>query len=71
MESGCGLNYTLMAEWDEALIDAAQPIFYNSVYADLKPQILETVNKLADYYEKIAGAKTVSYTHLDVYKRQV
>lgn len=70
VESGCGLNYTLMAEWDESLIDAAQPIFYNSVYADLKPQILETVNKLADYYEKIAGAKIINHTILETGLRE-
>ena len=61
VEGGCGLNYTLIANWDNCLIDSAQPVFYNSVYDEIEPLIVENYNRLKSYYECIDGAKIVSH----------
>ena len=61
VESGCGLNYTLIANWDNCLIDSAYPVFYNSVYDEIKPLITENYEKLKDYYNSINGAHISSH----------
>ena len=53
VESGCGLNYTVTQRWDNSLIDANYPYFYNSVYENVKDRIISDYSKLSDYYDKI------------------
>lgn len=61
VESGCGLNYTLTARWDNCLIDSAHPVFYNSVYDEIEPLIIENYERLKDYYKSINGSHISSH----------
>lgn len=65
VESGCGLSYTLIARWDNCLIDSAYPVFYNSVYSEIEPLIVENYNRLKDYYKSINGAHITSHKILE------
>ncbi len=60
VEGGIGLNYTLISNWDNSLIDALYPNFYSTVYSGVKDSMLNTYNDLADYYDSINGAKITS-----------
>ncbi len=62
VEGGLGLNYTLISQWDNSLINAYYPYFNTTVYSDIKEDILSTYGELADYYESINGAKITSNT---------
>lgn len=62
VEGGLGLNYTVINQWDNKLIDAVYPYFYGTVYSDVKDDIFATYNDLSDYYASIKGAKIVSNT---------
>lgn len=62
IESGIGLNYTVINEWDNVLIDAVYPYFYGTVYSDIEDEIVDTYKELAPYYEKVDGAQMVSST---------
>ncbi len=60
VEGGIGLNYTLISNWDNSLIDALYPNFYSTVYSGVKDSMLDTYNDLAGYYDSINGAKITS-----------
>lgn len=62
VEGGLGLNYTLINEWDNSLIDANYPYFYSTLYSSVKDDMFSTYNDLADYYKAIKDAKIVSNT---------
>lgn len=62
VEGGIGLNYTLINQWDNSLIDADYPYFFGTVYSGVKEDMLATYSDLADYYDSINGAKIVSNT---------
>lgn len=62
VEGGIGLNYTVINQWDNKLIDADYPYFFSTVYSGVKEDIIATYSDLADYYESINGAKIVSNT---------
>lgn len=57
VEGGLGLNYTLISQWDNSLINALYPYFNTSLYSSVKDDMLSTYDDLADYYESINGAK--------------
>lgn len=56
VESGCGLTYTLINNYDTKLLATAESAFYGSVYKDIKPYIEQAVLQNKDYYNKISGA---------------
>ncbi|MBQ6885723.1 MAG: hypothetical protein IJN56_08335 [Clostridia bacterium] len=62
VEGGLGLNYTLISQWDNSLINAYYPYFNTTVYSNVKDDMLSTYGELADYYESINGAKITSNT---------
>ncbi len=62
VESGIGLNYTLISQWDNSLINAQYPIFNTTVYSAVKDDMLSTYDELKDYYSSIKGAKIKSNT---------
>lgn len=62
VEGGVGLNYTVINQWDNSLIDADYPYFFATVYSGIKEDIISTYDGLAGYYESIDGAKIVSST---------
>ncbi len=64
VEAGCGLNYTVINNWENSLLTCYSPIFYNSKYADIKDTIINNQNELSDYYKEIAGAKISSHNIL-------
>ena len=65
VESGSGLGYTVIGNWDSSIINASAPYFYNSVFADIKDDIIDSSKALADYYSKVSGKKITSHTILD------
>ena len=62
VESGCGLTYSLIGEYDTNLISSAQNVFYGSVYWDevigggVRDDIISTVAEYKDYFESVKGA---------------
>jgi len=65
VESGCGLNYTLINNWDNSLIDVNSNMFFNSLYKDIKKDLIKSTNELSRYYEKISEAHIVSHTIIE------
>lgn len=65
VESGSGLGYTVINEWDSSVINASAPYFYNSVFDDIKDDIFKNSKDLADYYTKVSGQKIISHTVLE------
>lgn len=70
VESGCGLGYTVMENWDISLINSNDSFFYNSVYADIKDSIISDTSRLSDYYAKIGSAHIVSHNILNANVRE-
>ena len=60
IEGGLGLNYTIINQWDNTLIDAVYPYFYGTSYESVKEDMLSTYGDLAVYYQSIKGSKIVS-----------
>ena len=62
VEGGLGLNYTVISQWDNSLINALYPYFNTTVYSTVKEDMISTYKALASYYESINGAKITSNT---------
>ena len=62
VEGGMGLNYTVLSQWDNSLINALYPYFNTSVYSSVKDDILSTYGELDEYYMSIKDAKITSNT---------
>ena len=62
IESGSGLGYTVIENWDVSLINAEYPYFYNSVFDSIKGDILNNSKQLSDYYKKISGQHIQKHT---------
>lgn len=62
VEGGCGLTYTVIANYDKSLLDIRTKDFYNSLFDDVYPQIKANAEELKDYYEKISGAEIIKHT---------
>lgn len=65
VESGVGIAYTVTNDYSTKLLDSTSPVFYNSLYADLKDSIKENYKKVSDYYEKIGNSTIKSHTILE------
>lgn len=61
VESGMGLAYTLTAKYDTKLIDSGVPVFYNSLYSDLKDGIISDSKTLSELYGKIGNSAIKSH----------
>ncbi len=67
VETGSGLTYSLIGEYDTNLITSAQNVFYGSVYWDktiergVATDIEATVAEYKDYFESVNGAKIVKH----------
>ena len=55
VETGSGLGYTVIDNWDNSVIDANAPYFYNSVFEEIKNDIIGNSKELSEYYNKISG----------------
>ena len=62
VEGGCGLTYTVIADYDKSLLDIRTKDFYNSLFDDVYPVIKKNAEKLSNYYEKISGAEITKHT---------
>ena len=65
IESGSGLGYTVIDNWDNSVINADLPYFYNSVFKEVKNGIFDNSKELSDYYNKISGKHIVKHTVYD------
>ncbi len=65
IESGCGLNYSLMENWDSSLIDAQHTDMFNSRYNDLKANIKSDIKDFTNYHNSIDGAHISSHEILE------
>lgn len=61
IESGCGLNYTVIDHHSDRMTASKHPVFYNSVYSDIKSDILKTAESLGDYYKAVNGAHIIGH----------
>lgn len=67
VETGSGLTYTLISEYDVNLITSAQNVFYGSVYWDktiergIATDIQATVDAYKDFFESVNGEKIVGH----------
>ena len=61
VEGGMGLAYTLTAKYDTKLIDSGVPVFYNSLYSDLKDGIVSDSKMLSGLYGKIGNSAIKSH----------
>ena len=62
IESGSGLGYTVIDNWDNSVIDANAPYFYNSVFEEIKDDIIGNSKELSEYYNKISGKYITRHT---------
>lgn len=62
VEGGLGLNYTVLSQWDNSLINALYPYFNTTVYSSVKDEMISNCNELKDYYKSIKGATIKSNT---------
>ena len=60
-ESGIGLSYTLIKNFDETLITANQYFYNTSVYDDLSEEIEKNVADYGDYFNSVTGAKIIGH----------
>ena len=65
VESGSGLGYTLIADYDTVLLDGKQPVFYNSLYEDVSEKIIDDYSVLSEYYKKIGSSRIASHRILE------
>ncbi len=65
VETGSGLNYTLISDYYNEFIDYQGYIFFGSKYSDISEDIIATANELGDYYKAINGAEIKTHTVLD------
>lgn len=67
VESGLGLTYTLVGQYNTNLITSAQNVFYGSMYWDetiglgVRDDIVETVAEYKAYFDSVNGAKIVDH----------
>lgn len=56
VESGAGLSYTLIENYDTDILTAEQNSFYASVYSDNKEQILSDISRYSDVFGEVKEA---------------
>ena len=67
VETGTGLTYSLIGEYDSNVITSAYNVFYGSVYWDdtinrgVRDSIVERVAEYRDYFESVNGATIVDH----------
>lgn len=62
VESGSGLGFTVIDNWNNAIIDSDAPYFYNSVFEEIKDGIFDSSKELSQYYNKISGKHISRHT---------
>lgn len=57
VETGIGLNYTLIANYDKDLVSAKDNSYFNSLYSDVKDNIKNDVDRYTGLFDNIANVK--------------
>lgn len=71
VESGSGLTYSVIGQYNTNLISSAQNVFYGSLYwndtieAGVKDNIIETVAQYKDHFDSVKGAKISDHEIID------
>lgn len=55
-ESGCGLSYMLIKNYDESLLSSSQTSFHACVYDDISNTLKSQVKDYSEYFSAISGA---------------
>ncbi len=71
VESGTGLSYTLISNYENEFIDYIGYYFFGSEYAGIKDDILKNNAALKDFYAAVNGVEIKSHTILDGGLREV
>lgn len=61
IEGGCGLSYSLIANYDTNLVSSTYTQLHRSLYSDIKEEIYDTANNLKSFYDSIKGAEIESF----------
>ncbi len=61
-ESGCGLGFTVTANYDNSLFTSEQKIYHSTLYSSIKEDVNKTVLEYASYFEKIEGAVITNHS---------
>ncbi len=61
VESGAGLSYTLTSDYSTEILESTTPVFYNSLYTDLKETIVSDYKMLSDYYSLISDSSVAQH----------
>lgn len=62
VESGIGLNYTVIKKWDNSLVNSDYTYFFSTKYDGVENQIITEYNDYSKYFDSVKGAKIVSNT---------
>lgn len=60
-ESGCGLGFTLTADYDNNLFTSEQKVYHSTHYSSIKEDVNKTTREYASYFEKIDGAVIINH----------
>lgn len=61
MESGCGITYSLISNYDTGLVASLHKELHSSVYSGIKEELIKTADKTAEFYKQIDSSKIASY----------
>lgn len=64
VESGLGIGYTLINDYNMELISAKQNMFFSSVYQDLKNRIANDVNRYDSLFQSIANKGILNHDEI-------
>lgn len=65
LESGCGLHYTLTADYHVEFTDSQSYAFFGSQYCDVKDSMFAAYEEVKAYYAAINGAEILSHRILE------
>lgn len=58
---GTGLSYTLIKNYDTALLHSESNLFFNSVYDDLKDVIVKDISEYSECFDALSGKAVTDY----------
>lgn len=70
VESGMGISYTLIGDYSTKLLECNSNVFYNSLYKDVKDDIINDYTLVSDYFDKISDSYISEHIILESGLRQ-
>lgn len=64
VETGSGLSYTLISDYDKSLLDSDYPIFYDSLYGDIKSKISKDIEAYKELFGKVSKQSITAHSLL-------